>query len=273
MNIQDKYEQLKTILRDMGEIAIAYSGGVDSNFLAKVATDVLGERAIAITMIAPLHSEGEMEEANELAKEIGIRRIIIKEDVLENEVFKTNPEDRCYHCKKLIFTKIQQIAKSEGIELVADGSNLDDMGDYRPGLKAIKELGVRSPLKEANLNKQEIRDLSKMLNLSTWNKAAFACLATRFPYGETITKESLRAIEKAERYLYEEGFKQYRVRCHGNLARIEVLAEDRNRFFDTKYMDQISNKFKEFGFTYVSLDLNGYRMGSMNESIDIVEVN
>jgi uncharacterized protein len=268
VNIQEKYEKLKMILREMGEIAVAYSGGVDSNFLAKVAKDVLEERAIAITMIAPLHSESEMEEANELAKQIGIRRIIIRENVLEQDVFKENPEDRCYHCKKLIFSMIKKVAESQNIAYVADGSNMDDMGDYRPGLKAIKELGGRSPLKEANLTKQEIRELSKQLNLPTWDKPAFACLATRFPYGETITNEGLRAVEMAENYLYKEGFKQYRVRCHGNLARIEVLPEDRKRFFDQKYMDEVALKFKSFGFTYVSLDLQGYRMGSMNESIE-----
>lgn len=267
MNIQEKYQKLKEILEDMGEIAIAYSGGVDSNFLAKVAKDVLEERAIAITMIAPLHSESEMEEANELANQIGIKRIIIRENVLEQDVFKENPSDRCYHCKKLIFSKIKEVAKSQGIKYVADGSNLDDIGDYRPGLKAIKELEVRSPLKEAQLTKSEIRELSKELNLQTWNKPAFACLATRFPYGETITNERLRAVEKAENYLYREGFNQYRVRCHGNLARIEVLPEDRKRFFDEKYLNEVTQKFKSFGFTYVSLDLEGYRMGSMNESI------
>lgn len=267
MNIDDKYKKLKEIIRSMGSLAIAYSGGVDSNFLAKVAYEVLGEKAIAITLRAALHSVSEMDEAEELAIDIGIRRIVLVEDVLSNDVFKYNPPDRCYHCKKLIFSMIKQTAEKEGYIYVADGSNIDDIKDYRPGMKAIAELNVRSPLKEAELTKEEIRELSKRLGLKTWDKPAFACLATRFPYGEEITEQMLRAIELAESYLKENGFNQYRVRCHKNMARIEVPPNDRIKFFDLEFMDKVVKEFKGYGFKYVSLDMEGYRMGSMNETL------
>ncbi|QEK13367.1 ATP-dependent sacrificial sulfur transferase LarE [Crassaminicella thermophila] len=267
MNLQQKYTNLKNIIKNFKKVAIAFSGGVDSTFLAKVCKDTLDENAIAITIHAAIHSNREIEEAKALAKKIGIKHILLEKDVLELNAFKQNPNNRCYLCKKEIFTQIKEIAKNNGIDYVLDGSNLDDLGDYRPGLKALEELDIKSPLKEAKLKKEEIRILSKQLNLPTWQKPAFACLATRFPYGEMITKEKLKKVEQAENYLMDLGFKQFRVRYHENMARIEVDPEERVKFFDISFMDQVSEKFKSFGFKYVSLDLQGYKMGSMNATI------
>jgi len=266
--MNNKLELLKQIIKNHGSMAVAYSGGVDSTFLAKVAYDVLGEKAVAITVKAGMVPEREIKDSIELAEQIGINQYFLELDAGEVEVFKTNPKDRCYHCKKHIFMNIKEKAREFGIECVADGSNLDDMGDYRPGMKAIKELNVASPLKEAGLTKDEIREYSKELGLGTWDKPAFACLATRFPYDVEITKEKLKTIEQAEDYLLELGFRQFRVRCHGDVARIEVVPEDRVKFFDVVFMDKVSKRFKEFGFVFVALDLEGYKMGNMNVGVE-----
>lgn len=262
-----KLQKLQDYIRKLGNGAVAFSGGVDSTLLAKVAADVLGDKAIAITISAPMHSKTEIEEAKEYAKELGIKHEVVVIENIEDERLRFNPENRCYICKNNVFTTIKDVAQKHGITNVMDGTNIDDLGDYRPGLKAIEELEVLSPLKEVGLNKEDIREISKELNLPTWDKPAFACLITRLPYGEELTNEKLRMIEKAENYIHSLGFKQYRVRYHKDVARIEVLPEELKRFFNVDFMEEVSERIKEFGFKYVALDLEGYRMGKMNDGI------
>ena len=264
----NKLEKLKNLLKDMGNVAIAFSGGVDSTFLLKVAADVLGENVIAVTARSSTYPEREFNEASEYIKKLGAKHAVIRSEELEIDGFSKNPANRCYYCKKELFTKVWKVAEQHGMKYVADGSNMDDLGDYRPGMLALKELGVSSPLREAGLTKENIRSLSREMGLPTWDKQPFACLASRFPYGEEITPEKLRMIDKAEQFLLDLGFKQVRVRHHGDVARIEVARNERSRFFDTDMMDKISERLKEVGFRYVTLDLQGYRTGSMNEGLD-----
>lgn len=261
----EKMEHLKSIFQEMGRVAIAFSGGVDSTFLLKTAHDLLGENAIALTVRSRVFPERELQEAKDFCRQEGIRQIVLSFDELKVEGFRDNPPNRCYLCKTALFQAMKEKAQEEGIQIIAEGSNMDDLGDYRPGLKAVAELGIRSPLREAELTKSEIRILSKQLNLPTWEKPSFACLASRFVYGEQITKEKLGMVEQAEQLLLDLGFRQMRVRIHGNLARIEVLPEDISRFMEPKLRETIQRKFREYGFAYVSLDLIGYRTGSMNE--------
>lgn len=263
--IKERIIELENKLKSYGNIAIAFSGGVDSTLLAKAAFEALKDNAIAITIHSNMHAGYEIEEAKELAEAIGIKHIILDVDAFDIPKFAENGDLRCYYCKTGIFNTIKRIANENGINNIADGSNLDDLSDYRPGMKALEELNIVSPLKDLNMTKQEIRDLSKEYGLYTWKKAAFACLATRIPTGEPITDLKLRMIEKAEKYLMEKGFIQYRVRCHGDMARIEVDPDERNKFFNNTFMDEVNKKFKEFGFRYVALDFGGYIKGNMNK--------
>lgn len=267
MELNDKLEKLKNKLAKLDNVAIAYSGGVDSNFLLKVAKDVLDKKVVAITLNAMMHSKKEINEAKKYTNEFGVKHLVIDIDNLEVDEFIENKKDRCYHCKKYVFNTIKKIAKDNNIEYVLDGTNIDDLGDYRPGLKALEELNIISPLKECNLTKKDIRVLSKEMGLKTYNKPAFACLATRVPYNTRITKELLRRIEISEQYLADLGFNQFRVRVHENIARIEVGFDEIDKFFIKEVLKNTSNKFKEFGFEYVTLDMNGYEMGSMNKDI------
>ncbi len=267
MELDRKFEKLKNIIREYGSIAVAFSGGTDSTFLLKTAHDVLGDKAIAVTVHSPVNPDREYGEALEFAKNLGVKHIILDIDITEMDIFRKNPANRCYYCKKEIFSRILKTAQDHGVSKVADGSNIDDLDDYRPGMVALRELGIYSPLREAGFTKTEVREISRKLSLPTWDKPAYACLASRIPYGEEITIEKLKMIEQAEEYLFSLGFRQVRVRHHGDVARIEVLPGDRNRFFDESFMDMVGARFKEIGFKYAALDLTGYRMGSLNESI------
>lgn len=262
VQIEEKFLALKKYLRELGSVAVAFSSGVDSTFLLKVAHDELGEKVLAITAKSNLFPQREIEESKNFCEREKIRQIIFDVDELKIPEFENNPPNRCYLCKKNIFSEIKKIAAENKIFHVAEGSNMDDVGDYRPGMKAITELEIKSPLRAAELYKKEIRELSKKLNLPTFDKPSFACLASRFVYGEKITTEKLLQVERAEEFLREKNFKQFRVRIHGNLARIEILPTDFEKILPIR--EDIVKNFKIFGFDYVSLDLQGYRTGSMN---------
>jgi uncharacterized protein len=264
---ENKLEQLQNYIKELGSVAIAFSSGVDSTFLLKVAHDVLGDKAIAVTARSCSFPKRELDEAKAFCQKEGIRHFICDSEELEIEGFSQNPPNRCYLCKRELFEKIIDIAKENDIKYVAEGSNMDDNGDYRPGLIAVAELEVKSPLRAVGLSKAEIRTLSKELGLPTWDKQSFACLSSRFVYGESITEEKLNMVDKAEQLLLDMGFHQIRVRIHDKLARIEVDPCEFEKLIEKDTREEIVSKFKSYGFTYVSMDLAGYRMGSMNDTL------
>ncbi len=265
----DKYDRLKDYLASFGSVAVAFSSGVDSTFLLYAAKEALGDRAIAVTASSCSFPERELKEAKEYCQKMGIRHFVIKSEELEIEGFSHNPKNRCYLCKHELFEKIGALAKEQGINEIAEGSNLDDNGDYRPGLQAVAELGIKSPLRYIGFTKQEIRELSQYFNIPTWNKQSFACLSSRFPYGDLINEKKLKMVDRAEQLLLDMGFHQLRVRIHGDVARIELLPEEFPKFMEEETRLSIYKKFKEYGFSYVTLDVVGYRMGSMNETLDV----
>ena len=268
---KQKYNKLQRLLKDMGGLVLAYSGGVDSTFLLSVAKDALGDNVLAITAVSPTYTQEEYERACEMALALGVRHISTQTNELENPDFLKNSPQRCYYCKKELFRKLRTIADQESLLCVADASNLDDCADYRPGRIAAKEAGIRSPLLEAGLRKEEIRALSKEMNLPTWDLPAAACLASRFPYGESLTLEKIKRVEQAEKFLRDIGFQQVRVRSHDRLARVELDANIIGEFFKKGLRANVVQKLKDLGFIYVTLDLEGYRTGSLNEVLPRID--
>ncbi|MBN2070890.1 MAG: ATP-dependent sacrificial sulfur transferase LarE [Candidatus Krumholzibacteriota bacterium] len=266
---EEKLERLKRMIRERGPMALAFSGGVDSAFLLAVLREVLGDGLLAVTATAAFIDERETGEAIEIAASLGVDHQVIDVGMSDIDRFVENPPDRCYHCKKHLFSKIIETAEERGFGVVCDASNIDDEGDYRPGMKALKELGVLSPLREAGLTKADIRALSREMGLATWNKPAMACLATRIPFGEKITPEKLSRILRAERFLVSLGFEAARVRSHGDLARIEVDREKTSLLAEPGAREKIVEHLRSLGFRYITVDIEGYRTGSLNESLDM----
>ena len=270
--LRTKYQTLQKILTSLGSVVIGYSGGVDSTLLLKVATDVLGENALAVIGKSETYPTREYEEAVKLAESFGARYEVVTTEETDNLKFQENPPDRCYFCKTELFSKFHIIAEQRNIPWIADGTITDDVGDFRPGMKAKKENNVRSPLFEAEMSKADVRELSKHLELPTWDKGSFACLASRFPYYFGITKDNLMKVDSAESLLRDLGFKYFRVRHHDDkTARIEVAPQEIHRLFDETLREQIVSHLKTLGFTYVTLDLQGDRAVSMNEVVSVEE--
>lgn len=265
--LQKKLHTLKGYIAKLGGAAVAFSGGVDSALLLAVSHEVLGNKVIAVTVKSDVFPDRELREAKAFCRDRGIRQYTYELDALGIEGFAKNPPDRCYLCKKQLMKGIQETARAQDIAYVLEGSNMDDLGDYRPGMQAVAELGIQSPLRAAGLCKAEIRTLSKEYGLPTWDKPSYACLASRFVHGECITKERLSMVERAEQLLITLGFRQMRVRVHGEsnpLARIEVQADDMEKLLEENIREEITQRLSEYGFSYVALDLQGYRTGSMN---------
>ena len=262
-----KYEDLKEYLRAFGKVSVAFSSGVDSTFLLYVAKDALGENVLALTASSCSFPVRELEETKVFCRDRGIRQIIVESEELKIEGFSHNPKNRCYLCKRELFQKFRDVSEKEGIAEIVEGSNLDDEGDYRPGLQAVSELGIKSPLRIIGFTKSEIREMSKNLGLPTWEKQSFACLSSRFPYGEEITERKLGMVDKAEQYLLDLGFHQLRVRIHRDMARIELEPTEFGRFMEEDVRMKVYEKLKAIGFSYVALDIKGYRTGSMNETL------
>lgn len=270
--LQKKYDRLNKIVSETGKVAIAFSGGVDSTFLFKVCVLLLGDNALAVTARSSTYPIRELEQSKELSRQIGGRQIIIESEELDVPGFSNNPPNRCFLCKSELFSKVITIARKHGIESVFDGTNADDAGDFRPGRAAARKFKIRSPLEETGLTKGDIRELSRTLGLSTWDKPAFACLSSRFPYNTKISRPALFKVEKAEGFLWDLGFREFRVRHHDSIARIELGRNEMWRCWGDDVRKKIITEFKSVGYTYVTLDLEGYRTGSMNETLSLEQI-
>ncbi|MCX6657576.1 MAG: ATP-dependent sacrificial sulfur transferase LarE [Euryarchaeota archaeon] len=260
-----RLSQLRKLVRSYGSAAVAFSGGADSTLVARIAKDELGNKTVAVTIDSPMYPASELAKAKGVAKSIGVEHVVVRVDPLGDRTFITNPPDRCYLCKRDDLTHIRRIADDHGLREVLDGSNADDRDDYRPGTKAKEEMKVRSPLAETGLTKAQVRAISKTLKLPTAHKSSSPCLASRIPYGERITTEKLRMIEEAEEFLKAKGFDDVRVRMHGDMARVEISPKDISMLASPGMRVSVTKKLRSLGFTYVSVDLEGYRMGSLNE--------
>ncbi len=263
----DQYKSLVAMISEMDGVVVGYSGGVDSTLVAKAATDALGERAVCVLIDSFLIPKSEIDDAVMIATELGLNLVRLKMDVLEVNNLAENEPDRCYFCKKAVFSRLLEVARDRGLECVLDGTNIDDGFDFRPGAKAVKELGIRSPLKELGITKEQVREMSQELGLSTWDKPSYACLASRVPYGTPLTLDVLGQVEAAESILHELGFRECRVRHHGDIARIELMPEDMRAMLATEPRKLVLHRFRALGYGYVTMDLAGYRTGSMNEPL------
>ncbi|MEC7641565.1 MAG: ATP-dependent sacrificial sulfur transferase LarE [Nitrospinota bacterium] len=261
----EKRQRLETRLCGLGSVVVAFSGGVDSALILVVAHSVLGPKVVAVTAQSESLPERELKAAKRLAREIGVEHLVIQTDEMSSFEYRENSTDRCYHCKSELYTKLQAIAQERNFDHIVNGINTDDMGDHRPGILAANEAGVLSPLRDAGFSKEDIRSLSRELGLAVWEKPAAACLSSRIPYNQPISQEKLSMVEKAEDFLLSIGFTQVRVRHHGDIARIELLKEEMSEFFNGGHSYSTQKRFKELGFKYITLDIEGFRSGSLNE--------
>ena len=269
MTLDEKLTRLNDLFKDMGSVVVAFSGGVDSAFLAAAAHRVLGDRALAVTAVSASYASGELEKAQSLAEQIGIRLDIVYTREMENPDYVKNDPDRCFHCKSALADKLDEVIKHYAgkFEYLLYGAIADDIGDYRPGMAAAKSRGIRAPMVELGFTKDDVRTLSKRWHLPTWDMPASACLSSRIPYGTAVTEEALRKIDRAEQFLKSRGFVQVRVRHHEDIARIEVPSEDLVRFFQDGTNEAVAQALKNIGYRYVTLDIQGYRTGSLNEAL------